>query len=94
MKPAVNLSCLPEVYFLSFLSLQIDGFVQTVNVKVIMASNRADTLDPALLCPGRLDLKIEFPLPDRRQKKTCFPSMTSDSLFCRKVIELEPESTA
>jgi 26S proteasome regulatory subunit T3 len=44
-----------------------DGFDQTVNVKVIMATNRADTLDPALLHPGRLDRKIEFPLPDQRQ---------------------------
>lgn len=37
-----------------------------------MATNRHDTLDPALLRPGRLDRKIEFPLPDRRQKRLIF----------------------
>lgn len=51
---------------------QMDGFDQNTNVKVIMATNRADTLDPALLRPGRLDRKIEFPLPDRRQKRLVF----------------------
>jgi len=51
---------------------QMDGFDQTTNVKVIMATNRADTLDPALLRPGRLDRKIEFPYPDRRQKRLVF----------------------
>lgn len=37
-----------------------------------MATNRHDTLDPALLRPGRLDRKIEFPTPDRRQKRLIF----------------------
>lgn len=56
---------------------QMDGFDVTVNVKVIMATNRADTLDPALLRPGRLDRKIEFPVPDRRQKRLIFQVITS-----------------
>jgi len=56
---------------------QMDGFDVTVNVKVIMATNRPDTLDPALLRPGRLDRKIEFPLPDRRQKRLIFQVCTS-----------------
>ena len=56
---------------------QMDGFDQTVNVKVIMATNRADTMDPALLRPGRLDRKIEFPMPDRRQKRLIFSTITS-----------------
>jgi len=41
-----------------------------------MATNRADTLDPALLRPGRLDRKIEFPYPDRRQKRLVFQVLT------------------
>eukprot|EP01041_Mallomonas_annulata_P008553 gene8553-17640_t len=56
---------------------QMDGFDQSTNVKVIMATNRADTLDPALLRPGRLDRKIEFPNPDRRQKRMVFAAATS-----------------
>lgn len=56
---------------------QMDGFDQSTNVKVIMATNRADTIDPALLRPGRLDRKIEFPTPDRRQKRLIFSTITA-----------------
>merc|ERR1712232_140998 len=56
---------------------QMDGFDQTTNVKVIMATNRPDTLDPALIRPGRLDRKIEFPQPDRRQKRLVFQAATA-----------------
>ncbi|CAK9254635.1 unnamed protein product [Sphagnum jensenii] len=56
---------------------QMDGFDQTVNVKVIVATNRADTLESALLRPGRLDRNIEFPLPDRRQKCLIFQVCTA-----------------
>ncbi len=56
---------------------QMDGFDQTTNVKVIMATNRADTLDPALLRPGRLDRKIKFPYPNRRTKRLIFQTITS-----------------
>jgi 26S proteasome regulatory subunit T3 len=56
---------------------QMDGFDQSTNVKVIMATNRVDTLDPALLRPGRLDRKIEFPYPDRRQKRLIFQACTA-----------------
>lgn len=43
---------------------QMDGFDYLGKTKLIMATNRPDTLDPALLRPGRLDRKIEIPLPN------------------------------
>ncbi|KAH8509498.1 hypothetical protein H0E87_011309 [Populus deltoides] len=47
---------------------QLDGFDQLGKVKMIMATNRPDVLDPALLRPGRLDRKIEIPLPNEQSR--------------------------
>ncbi|OMH78573.1 26S protease regulatory subunit 6A [Zancudomyces culisetae] len=44
---------------------QLDGFGSDDRIKVIAATNRIDILDPALLRSGRLDRKIEFPLPNQ-----------------------------
>lgn len=42
----------------------MDGFESRGNIKVLMATNRPDTLDPAMMRPGRIDRKIQFALPD------------------------------
>ena len=47
---------------------QLDGFEELGKVKVIMATNRPDVLDPALLRPGRLDRKVEIPLPNENSR--------------------------
>jgi len=47
---------------------QLDGFEETNNIKIIMATNRIDILDDALLRPGRIDRKIEFPNPNEKSR--------------------------
>ena len=53
-----------------------------------MCTNRADTLDPALLRPGRLDRKIEFPQPGRREKRLIFQVLTA-SMNLSEEVDLE-----
>ncbi|KAF7119313.1 hypothetical protein RHSIM_Rhsim13G0042200 [Rhododendron simsii] len=56
---------------------QLDGFDSRGDVKVILATNKIETLDPALLRPGRIDRKIEFPLPDIKTRRRIFTIHTS-----------------
>lgn len=55
----------------------MDGFDSRSDVKVIMATNKIESLDPALIRPGRIDRKIEFPLPDEKTKRRIFNIHTS-----------------
>jgi len=48
---------------------QLDGYEELIDIKTIMATNRPDVLDPALLRPGRIDKKILIPLPDFKGKQ-------------------------
>ena len=51
---------------------ELDGIEELKGVLVLAATNRRDLLDPALLRPGRFDMQIELPLPDRAAREKIF----------------------
>jgi 26S proteasome regulatory subunit T1 len=67
---------------------QLDGFDPRGNIKVLMATNRPDTLDPALLRPGRLDRKVEFSLPDTEGRAHIF-QIHARAMSCARDIRFE-----
>eukprot|EP01112_Ceratiomyxa_fruticulosa_P003269 TRINITY_DN1363_c0_g1_i1.p1 TRINITY_DN1363_c0_g1~~TRINITY_DN1363_c0_g1_i1.p1 ORF type:complete len:428 (-),score=96.51 TRINITY_DN1363_c0_g1_i1:121-1404(-) len=67
---------------------QLDGFDPRGNIKVLMATNRPDTLDPALLRPGRLDRKVEFGLPDLEGRAHIF-QIHARAMSCARDIRFE-----
>ena len=60
---------------------QLDGFDPRGNIKVLMATNRPDTLDPALMRPGRLDRKVEFGVPDQQVLKYMHNTCTRNCFY-------------
>ena len=67
---------------------QLDGFDARGNVKVLMATNRPDTLDPALLRPGRMDRRVEFGVPDLEGRTEIF-KIHSGNMNCERDIRFE-----
>ncbi|MEU9833774.1 proteasome ATPase [Streptosporangium sp. NPDC048047] len=59
---------------------EIDGVEGLENVIVIGASNREDMIDPAILRPGRLDVKIKIERPDAEAAKDIFSKYLIDEL--------------
>jgi len=66
---------------------QLDGFDDRGDVKVIMATNKIETLDPALIRPGRIDRKILFEAPDENTKRKIFTIHTSRMNLAEDVIK-------
>eukprot|EP00005_Dracoamoeba_jomungandri_P002417 CAMPEP_0174250790 /NCGR_PEP_ID=MMETSP0439-20130205/848_1 /TAXON_ID=0 /ORGANISM="Stereomyxa ramosa, Strain Chinc5" /LENGTH=446 /DNA_ID=CAMNT_0015330949 /DNA_START=39 /DNA_END=1379 /DNA_ORIENTATION=+ len=67
---------------------QLDGFDSRGNIKVLMATNRPDILDPALTRPGRLDRKVEFDLPDLEGRAHIF-KIHAKKMSCERNIRFE-----
>merc|ERR1712072_1453269 len=72
---------------------QMDGFDYLGKTKIIMATNRPDTLDPALMRPGRIDRKIEIPLPNEVSRMEilkihCGPIRKSGEIDYEAIVKL------
>src|SRR5262249_53494387 len=66
---------------LNQLLAEMDGFDPTAGVVVIAATNRPETLDPALLRPGRFDRQVVIPLPNARERAAILAVHSRDKHF-------------
>ena len=69
-----------EITVVAQLLSELDGLESLENVIVIGASNRQDLIDPAVLRPGRLDLKIKVERPDKQAAKEIFAKYLLEDL--------------
>jgi len=63
---------------LNQLLAEMDGFDEDVGVVVMAATNRPETLDPALLRPGRFDRRVEIPLPNQAERRAILAVHATD----------------
>ena len=68
---------------------QLDGFESASNIKVLMATNRLDILDDALIRPGRIDRKIEFPNPNEAARADILKIHSRKMNLMRYFMELD-----
>ncbi len=73
---------------------EIDGVEGLENVIVIGASNREDMIDPAILRPGRLDVKIKIERPDAESRRTSSRSTSSRHCRCTATTSRSSVATA
>src|SRR6202035_3215914 len=63
---------------LNQLLAEMDGFDPATGVVLIAATNRPETLDPALLRPGRFDRSVEIPLPNLAERRAILAAHATD----------------
>jgi cell division protease FtsH len=63
---------------LNQLLAEMDGFDPATGVVVLAATNRPESLDAALLRPGRFDRRVEFPLPNQAEREAILVVHTKD----------------
>jgi cell division protease FtsH len=70
---------------LNQLLAEMDGFDPATGVVIIAATNRHETLDPALLRPGRFDRTVEIPLPNQAERCAILAAHTPGKQFAADV---------
>ena len=65
--------------------VEMDGFEENSGIIVIAATNRSDTLDPALIRPGRFDRQVVVPLPDRKGREEILKVHTKSNPLAKNV---------
>ena len=81
-----------ETMIVPQLLAEMDGVEALDNVVVIGASNRPDMIDPAVLRPGRLDVRVRIERPSRRQAKDIFSKYLTPDLPLSKSLVLREGS--